>query len=220
MRVRGNTVVPPSILSKGSIICSILRQYHLIGQIQFSGELDALSPDGFFVDQLSAGLPALQLLRPDAPILFYCHFPDRHLVQGRDSWLKSIYRIIPDKWEEWSMGFADAITPNSKFTRGVVSRTWPRLVKDRELEVVYPCIDIRPQEQGDDKAGGIDWKTEKIILSINRFERKKDIALAIRAFAGLTKQQREGVKLVVAGKELLYPLRSTITQLNHIPRRL
>lgn len=97
------------------------------------------------------------------------------------------------------MGFADAIAVNSNFTRGVVSRTWPRLARRMELTVVHPCIDTRPQQESDEKFGGVDWKNEKIILSINRFERKKDIALAIKAFAGLSKHQRKGVKLIVAG---------------------
>lgn len=170
-----------------------------------NGELATIRPDVFFVDQLSAGLPFLQYFRPSAPILFYCHFPDLHLVQGREKWLKSLYRKPFDMIEQWTMAYADAIAVNSKFTRGVVGRTWPRLAREKELTVVYPCIDTRPQNQADEKSAGVDWKNEKIILSINRFERKKDIALAIKAFAGLTKEQRKGVKLVVAGMTLSHP---------------
>lgn len=199
VRVRGNTVVPPSIFSRFSILCAILRQIHLVYQIHTNGELATIRPDAFFVDQLCAGLPFLQYFRPSAPILFYCHFPDLHLVQGRDQWLKSLYRKPFDLIEQFTMAYADAIAVNSKFTRGVVGRTWPRLAKEKELTVVYPCIDIRPQKEEDEKAVGLDWKNERIILSINRFERKKDIALAIKAFAGLSKEQRKGVKLVVAG---------------------
>ncbi|PNY29815.1 Alpha-1,3/1,6-mannosyltransferase alg-2 [Tolypocladium capitatum] len=40
---------------------------------------------------------------------------------------------------------------------------------------------------------------EKMILSINRFERKKDIGLAIKAFAAIPEADREGVRLVLAG---------------------
>jgi glycosyltransferase involved in cell wall biosynthesis len=43
------------------------------------------------------------------------------------------------------------------------------------------------------------WKDRKIILSINRFERKKDIGLAIKAYAGLGNTGRNGVRLVLAG---------------------
>lgn len=104
-----------------------------------------------------------------------------------------------DLIEQWSMSFADAIAVNSRFTRGVVGRTWPALVRGRELKVVYPCIDTRPpKEEGGD--GGLVWKDGDIILSLNRFERKKDVALAIKAYAGLPREKRKGVKLVVAGK--------------------
>lgn len=181
-------------------MCAILRQIHLLIQIHSNSELAALKPDAFFVDQLSAGLPLLQYIQPKAPIFFYCHFPDLLLVQGRQKWWKRIYRVPFDWVEEWSMGFADAVAVNSKFTRGVVGRTWPSLVRGKELKVVYPCIDTRPSADKDEKAEGITWKNGDIILSINRFERKKDIALAIKAFAGLSKEQRKGVKLVLAGK--------------------
>lgn len=202
--MRGNTIFPPSILSKLSIFCAIARQLHLLVQIRLNGELASLRPDAFFVDQLSAGLPLLQFLQPRAPILFYCHFPDLHLVQGRDRWLKKLYRLPFDTLERCSMSFADAITVNSKFTRGVVSRTWPSLARTKELKVVYPCIDIRPAKSvgGGKEGGGLVWEHGGIILSINRYERKKDIALAIRAYAGLQRDKRNGVKLVIAGTTL------------------
>ncbi|KAI1655722.1 glycosyltransferase family 4 protein [Daldinia decipiens] len=198
VRVRGNTIVPPSILSRFSILCSILRQLHLIIQIYVSSELRALSPDAFFVDQLSAGVPLLQLVHPRARVLFYCHFPDLLLARGRQRWWKRAYRLPFDACERWSMSFADAVAVNSEFTRGVVCRTWPALVQGgMELKVVYPCVDTKDKDMRE-HAKPL-WNGKKFILSINRFERKKDIALAIRAFAGLSPQAREDVRLVVAG---------------------
>lgn len=120
------------------------------------------------------------------------------LAQGRNIWYKKVWRVPFDWVEQWSMSFADAISVNSKFTRGVVGRTWPTLVKGRELKVIYPCIDTRPSnKEGDD---GLAWQDGDIILSLNRFERKKNVALAIKAYAGLSKEQRKGVKLVIAGE--------------------
>ncbi|KAI1095387.1 glycosyltransferase family 4 protein [Rostrohypoxylon terebratum] len=197
VRVRGNTLIPPSILSRFSILCSILRQLHLIVQIYLTSELHTLNPSAFFVDQLSAGVPLLQLLHPRARVLFYCHFPDLLLAQGRQHWWKRAYRVPFDLWEQWSMSFADAIAVNSTFTKGVVSRTWPALARRKKLDVVYPCVDIKPKPKSE--AGRPLWKGKKFLLSINRFERKKDIALAVRAFAGLSKEARKGVRLVVAG---------------------
>jgi alpha-1,3/alpha-1,6-mannosyltransferase len=197
--VRGNTIIPSSILSRFSILCAILRQLHLILQIFFTLELDELKPDAFFVDQLSAGLPVLRYLWPNTRILFYCHFPDLLLAQGRTKWWKRAYRLPFDLLEEWSMSFADAISVNSGFTKGVVSKVWPSLAKKKDLEIVYPCVDIKEKKPVDEKDEGAMWQDTNIILSINRFEAKKDIGLAIRSFAGLGKHARDGVRLVVAG---------------------
>ncbi|KAI0136929.1 glycosyl transferase group 1 [Xylariales sp. AK1849] len=199
VRVRGNTVIPASILSRFSILCAILRQIHLIIQIYLTSELDQLSPDAFFIDQLSAGLPLLQYLYPRGRILFYCHFPDLLLVQGRQKWWKRAYRIPFDWLEQWSMSFADAITVNSNFTKGVVSRTWPRLASKKELQTVYPCVDTKTKKSPEVENGTPLWKGKKFLLSINRFERKKDVAVAIKAYAGLGEEARDGVRLVVAG---------------------
>ncbi|KAH8892000.1 family 1 glycosyltransferase [Thozetella sp. PMI_491] len=198
VRVRGNTLIPPSILSRFSILCAIARQLHLIVQTYLSSELTGLAPDAFFVDQLSAGLPLLHYLYPRAPIFFYCHFPDLLLVQGRANWLKRLYRLPFDEIEQRSMSFADAIAVNSNFTKSIVAKTWPTLAEARDFKVVYPCIDTKGKKTVADQDAVV-WKETGIILSINRFERKKDVALAIKAFAGLPAQERKGAKLVVAG---------------------
>ena len=101
------------------------------------------------------------------------------------------------------MSFADAVAVNSGFTRGVVGRVWPSLVREKELEVVYPCVDVR-EKKNDDKNEDWDeslvWRDTSIVLSVNRFEKKKDVGLAIRAFAGLGRHGRKGIRLVVAGE--------------------
>ncbi|KAJ3949991.1 Alpha-1,3-mannosyltransferase-like protein [Colletotrichum fioriniae] len=206
VRVRGNWIVPPSILGRLTILCAILRQLHLLVQIYATRELQSLNPDTFFVDQLSAGLPLLQYLAPKAPILFYCHFPDMYLALGREKWWKRLYRVPFDWVEEWSMGFADEIAVNSGFTKGMATGAWPKLAKRKNFKVVYPCVDIAPKKEsekraignGNDKEEAI-WTDRNIILSINRFERKKDIALAVKAFAALPADKRKGVRLVLAG---------------------
>jgi len=100
------------------------------------------------------------------------------------------------------MSFADSIAVNSGFTKDVVGRVWPELVKKKALQIVYPCVDIK--ERRIDKQEPITaWNDISIILSINRFERKKDIALAIKAYAGLGEHGRQGVRLVLAGRFIL-----------------
>jgi alpha-1,3/alpha-1,6-mannosyltransferase len=198
VRVRGNWLIPPSILSRFSIICAILRQLHLILWTYFTSELSLLKPDAFVVDQLSAGLPWLAYLYPDTRILFYTHFPDLLLAQGRSAWLKRVYRIPFDALEQWSMSFADLVAVNSGFTKGMVGSVWPGLAKTKDLEIVYPCVDVR-EKTFEEEATVVAWKDREVLLSINRFERKKDIGLAVKAYAGLGKQGRKGVRLVLAG---------------------
>ncbi|KAH6679470.1 glycosyltransferase family 4 protein [Halenospora varia] len=203
VRVRGN-YIPASILSRFSIICAILRQFHLILWTYFTSELSLLEPDAFVVDQLSAGLPWLRYLYPETRILFYCHFPDLLLAQGRSSWWKRAYRIPFDALEQWSMSFADSVVVNSGFTKSVVGRVWPDLVKTKDLQIVYPCVDVKEKTFEEKEASVAAFGDQGIILSINRFEKKKDIALAIEAYANLGYTNPEGakkkkVRLVLAG---------------------
>lgn len=194
--MHGNTIIPASILGRFTILCAILRQVHLILQVcLLSNELQELAPTAFFVDQLSAGIPLLRLLQPRARVIFYCHFPDKLLAKKGGS-LKAIYRVPFDWLESWSTGCSDTIVVNSNFTKSVFAEAFPGL-KHRSPGVVYPCVDTSigealPEEQSL-------WPSTKVLLSINRFEKKKDIALAIRAFAGLSQKERTNARLVIAG---------------------
>jgi alpha-1,3/alpha-1,6-mannosyltransferase len=97
------------------------------------------------------------------------------------------------------MGFADSVAVNSGFTKSVVGRVWPEFVKIKDLQIVYPCVDVR-EKSFEEKEGFVSaWHDKGILLSINRFERKKDIGLAIKAYAGLGQHGRKGVRLVLAG---------------------
>ncbi|KAF2268812.1 mannosyltransferase [Lojkania enalia] len=196
VRVRGNSIVPPTILGQFAILCAILRQLHLILQIAlFSNELNKLRPQAFFVDQLSAGIPLLRLLHSEARVIFYCHFPDK-LLAKKGGVLKKLYRS-PFNWiESWSTGCADTIVVNSRFTKSVFAEAFPSL-RFREPEVVYPCVDTSSKDALDEVK--LLWENKKVLLSINRFEKKKDVALAIKAYAGLTMKERENARLVIAG---------------------
>ncbi|KAJ5051777.1 uncharacterized protein L3040_001548 [Drepanopeziza brunnea f. sp. 'multigermtubi'] len=199
VRVRGKWLIPASIFSRFSILCAILRQLHIIIATYHNSELSKLKPDAFFVDQLSAGVPWLAYLYPETRILFYCHFPDLLLAQGRSAWWKRLYRIPFDFIEQWSMSFADSVAVNSGFTKGIVGRVWPDLVAEKDLQIVYPCVDIKEKKNEIIDGPVAAWQDKRILLSINRFERKKDIGLAIKAYAGLGKKGREGVMLLLAG---------------------
>lgn len=202
VRVRGNSLFPPTLLNRFHILLAILRQIHLVISIAvWSNELDKLQPDAFVVDQLSACVPLLRWLYPTRQrTLFYCHFPDQLLADRRASGplglLKKLYRLPFDWFEGWSMGGSDKIVVNSNFTKSVASRVWPAL--GNSFGVIYPCVNIEPEEQQVEQ--GPLWNNKhKILLSINRFERKKDIGLAIRAYNALPVADRKGTRLIIAG---------------------
>lgn len=234
VRVRGNTLVPPSILSHFSIVCAILRQLHLFLYIAlFTDELRSLHPSTFIVDQLSACVPLLRLVFPSVPVLFYCHFPDKLLTERR-SWVKRVYRVPFDWLESWSTGCASVIVVNSEFTRGIFGEAFPGL-RWRRPRVVYPCVDLddeegkgkgkrnpekqqtqygsahakservakserHDEERNPSRKPGRLWNDDKrLLLSINRFEGAKNIELALRAFAGLSVNDRSNARLVIAG---------------------
>ena len=201
VRVRGDWLFPAAILGRFKILCSILRQIHLILAITWSGELGKLKPTAFIVDQLPNGIPFLRWWWEDQKILFYCHFPDLLLVPGRKKWYMRLWRIGFDWWEGWGMRGADRIVANSAFTKGVVENVWKGIGGDRGISIVNPSVHMTQARQlshsGED--GQDLWKGKKVILSINRFEPKKDVGLAIKAFAGMKEKDRTGVRLVIAG---------------------
>lgn len=201
MRVYGNTIFPPSIFGRFHILLATLRQIHLVLAIAFFGsELYNLKPDVFIVDQLSACVPLLRWLYPKRHrILFYCHFPDQLLAKrdevGTVGTLKRLYRGPFDWFEEWSMSAADRIVVNSKFTRETSKNVFKGL--QRELGVIYPCVDTQSTKKEERE---VLWDGRfKILLSINRFERKKDIGLAIATFAKVSEPERRNTRLIVAG---------------------
>jgi alpha-1,3/alpha-1,6-mannosyltransferase len=200
VRVRGDRIFPQSIAGRFMILCAILRQVALvISTSLFSSELQRLAPDVIFVDQLSMCVPLFRLIYPRAKVLFYGHYPDRLLVKQDEGWTKQIkraYRVPFDAVEEWSTGCADSIVVNSKYTRSVYMKTFPWF-RIRSLRVIYPCVDTVDSKWANEPKSP--WPDRKLLLSINRFEGKKDLSLAIEAYAGLSQEERSKARLVIAG---------------------
>ncbi|KAF9148177.1 Alpha-1,3-mannosyltransferase-like protein [Linnemannia schmuckeri] len=207
VQVGGNTIVPRTIAGRFYIICAILRNIHLaLIMIMLNRKLDDKEKfDIIIVDQLSVSIPLLHWT--GAKIFFYCHFPDK-LLTKRESLLKKLYRLPVDFIEELTTGMADTIVVNSKFTANIFQQSFQRL---RQVpEVLYPSI----QFDKFDRIVDISLPEVQVLkpaddstisfLSINRYERKKDINLAIHAFARLLKDSSSSVKdrrlrLIVAG---------------------
>mmetsp|Transcript_5511 Transcript_5511/g.7277 ORF Transcript_5511/g.7277 Transcript_5511/m.7277 type:complete len:456 (+) Transcript_5511:1827-3194(+) len=156
--------------------------------------------DIIFCDQVSHNIPILRLCR--VPILFYCHYPDKLLCTDRGSVLKQLYRRPIDWFEEWTTGLADVVVVNSKFTKTVFEQSFSSLRSmSNQIGILYPAIELDQFDRKlsvkehniaedmlpeDLRKALQEGKTgAKFILSINRFERKKNLALAIRALRQL-----------------------------------
>ncbi|EEH05194.1 alpha-1,3-mannosyltransferase alg-2 [Histoplasma capsulatum G186AR] len=165
--------------------------------------------DVYIVDQVPACVPILKTFgrlfskaRGKQRILFYCHFPDQLLAKRDEGGvmrqlIKACYRYPFDWFEGWAISAADKVVANSKFTCGVIRQVFGDRFGD--VRVVYPCVDTGIKDLGKLVEGKSLWGGKKILLSINRFERKKDIGLAIRAYHGLGEEGRHGTRLVIAG---------------------
>lgn len=144
----------------------------------------------------------MRLTRHRKKVLFYCHFPDQLLTERR-SLLKRLYRAPIDRLEEFTTGMADLIVVNSKFTANIFKQTFPNL-SAIQTDVLYPSLNTSSFDQNvKDLDGLIPEHRRFIFLSINRYERKKNLPLALQALAVLKEQistgQWEQVHLVMAG---------------------
>ena len=174
--------------------CMIARLVYAAGALRLRGN----HVDVIFCDLVAHIIPLLRLLSR-ARIVFYCHFPDQLLTPPRRG-LYQAYRRPIDWLEEVALGMADRVLVNSRFTANIFRQTFPRL-RALTPEVLYPGVDvgkdIPTQSQRDREEDNI------TILSINRYERKKNLGLALDAFVLLRERIAVGkfarLQLVIAG---------------------
>ncbi|SPO25822.1 related to alpha-1,3-mannosyltransferase alg2 [Ustilago trichophora] len=190
--------------------------------------------DLFFFDQLPAGIPWLKILLatrvvyychfPDKDIGNSIAMQKAHARgESGPSIFRKLYRLPFDLFEEGTTDYADKILVNSEFTSAQFVKSFFRL--RRQPRVCYPGVDYtqfepskveqavkklekEAQEMGDPIRGSIARfcrdESKTTLLSINRFEAKKNVALALEAFA-------------IAQKEMA----ATATSGNHVgPMRL
>ena len=149
--------------------------------------------DVIIADQITFHLPLLKLCSKNG-ILFYCHFPDKFLAPKREGFLRrGLYRGALDWAEEKCLALgAEVIVVNSRFTQLKFKEAFEsiKLVP----QVLYPGVKLSEEEEDEQR---LETKIKfKILLSLNRFERKKDLHLAIEAFK---LSDSNGVKLILAG---------------------
>eukprot|EP00980_Cylindrotheca_fusiformis_P024346 scaffold11783_cov120-Cylindrotheca_fusiformis.AAC.6 len=166
--------IPPNILGIATALMSTLRMIYLTWQVTRKHR----SAEVVVVDVLPTSLPLLLSWLPTAGILFYCHFPDKLLLQNQGGAAKKLYRKLLDAMEESTMGLADMLVVNSNFTLSQVQKHFTSLA-ERRIGVLYPALDtsnmVQPNERPKTK--------DSPIVSLNRFERKKNIGLLIEAYA-------------------------------------
>ncbi len=207
--------LPRQIFGRFTALCAVVRMLYLALVVGFSMPHKPI--DVVFCDGVSAMIPLLRFLW-GFPVLFYCHFPDKLLCTDRASFFKRCYRAPLDWVEEATTGAATVIAVNSHFTSGVFAAAFPWIAPfHADRAVIYPAINldsfVPPKPPADAEGGG--KKTKKTaaatplvslpFVSLNRFERKKNIGLALEALALVrhalhhdpaTQQQ---LRLIIAG---------------------
>lgn len=204
--------IPRSIFGRFHALLAYMKMIYIAFYLILFSKHDLI-----LCDQVSACIPILKYTdfrNRKCKIVFYCHFPDQLLTQ-RETLAKALYRKPIDLIEEYSTAAADVILVNSKFTSSVVRRTFKTLYK-RELTILYPCVDLklftRYKRQSLDKYDAKiikcydDSNANFTFLSINRFETKKNLALAIKALSEaisgyevINRDQKMKVRLIIAG---------------------
>lgn len=164
--------LPRHIFYRFHALCAYLRCIFVALCVLFMWP----SFDVILADQVSVVVPLLKL-KKSAKVVFYCHFPDLLLAQ-HGTLLRRIYRKPIDFIEEITTGMADMILVNSRFTASTFANTFKHLHgQGIRPAVLYPAVNVNQFDEP--------HSNKLNFLSINRFERKKNIDLAISAFAML-----------------------------------
>ncbi|XP_076009957.1 alpha-1,3/1,6-mannosyltransferase ALG2-like [Genypterus blacodes] len=194
--------LPTSVCGSLHALCAYVRMIYVTLYLVF---LSGIEYDVIFCDQVSVCIPVLRLSRHRKKVLFYCHFPDQLLTQRRSA-IKRLYRAPIDWLEERTTGMADMILVNSQFTAGVFRETFHSL-RGVQTDVLYPSLNTSTFDQWssdtESLAGLLPEGNSCLFLSLNRYERKKNLGLALEALASLrsslSSDLSAGVHLVVAG---------------------
>lgn len=195
--------LPRSVFGKLAAFCAYLRMiyaaFYTVFVLSRHENIDVI-----ICDQISLAIPVLKWASNRPKIIFYCHFPDQLLAKP-GNWLKTLYRAPLNYLEELTSGQADCLLVNSKFTRRIFKSTFKSL-SHVDPDVLYPSLNTDYFDQTVDTAEkpvelpkGADF----VMLSLNRYERKKNLALAIEAVKELerklVKHEFDRVHLIIAG---------------------
>jgi alpha-1,3/alpha-1,6-mannosyltransferase len=194
--------IPRNIFGKFYAFCAYFRMVYAAFYITlFHSKQEKI--DLIFCDLISLGIPILKMAKHSPKVLFYCHFPDQ-LLTKKGGFFKNLYRMPLNYMEEKTTGTADKVVVNSKFTSRIFSETFRTL--NVTPDVLYPSlvtksfdISLTNYELPIDNIP----QNPLILLSINRYERKKNLPLALKAFklmkTSLSKSEWDRTILILAG---------------------
>lgn len=171
--------IPRSFFGFGHIIFSLISFLWLTISCIIQSTADV-----FIVDQISAWVWIIRLFRPNAKIIFYCHFPD-YLLAPHSSLIRKLYRLPFDSIEKFGIKKSHLILVNSMFTQKATKQH----LGITNTRVLYPCVDVTKDIPRNPNP-------TPLFLSLNRYERKKNHKLAVDAFA---KANISNSKLIIAG---------------------
>ncbi|KAG7309234.1 hypothetical protein JYU34_005162 [Plutella xylostella] len=194
--------IPRSIFGRFRAACAYARMVYAAAYLAWS-VIPVEEPMLIFCDLISLCIPFLKLARGHFRVVFYCHHPDK-LLSPDGGTLKKLYRAPLNWLEELTTAQADKVLVNSKYTARVYQDAFQR-IKDIP-DICYPSINTEffnsttPPPLKEIVPVGTD---KFIFLSINRYERKKNLQLALRALEHLKHLLSESdwhrVHLIMAG---------------------
>lgn len=172
--------IPRSIFGKFKAACAYVRMVYAAVYLAWY-VIPVEEPTLIFCDLISLCIPFLKMARGPFRIVFYCHHPDK-LLTSEGGFLKKIYRAPLNWLEELTTARADKVLVNSKYTARVYQDAFQN-IKDMP-DICYPSINTDyfnttvPKPLKEVVPVGLD---KFIFLSINRYERKKNLQLALKA---------------------------------------
>ncbi|KPJ17914.1 Alpha-1,3/1,6-mannosyltransferase ALG2 [Papilio machaon] len=194
--------IPRSIFGRFKAACAYVRMVYAAVYLAWY-VIPVEEPTLIFCDLISLCIPFLKMARGPFRIVFYCHHPDK-LLTSEGGFLKKLYRAPLNWLEELTTARADKVLVNSKYTARVYQDAFQN-IKDMP-DICYPSINTDyfnttvPKPLKEVVPVGLD---KFIFLSINRYERKKNLQLALKALEYLKHVLSESdwhrVHLIMAG---------------------
>jgi len=190
VRVHGRGL-PAQIAGRLRAPCAVARMAWLSVALRRLEE----RPDVVICDLVAHVIPLLRRAAR-APVVLYCHHPDRLLAPSAEGAMRW-YRGPIDRLEEKGTAVADRVLVNSEFTARRMREAFPRIVVSPS--VVYPGVAPSdcPELPDEPPPGPV------VVLTVGRFAPQKRPQLAVDALAALRGRLAAPafarVRLVLAG---------------------